>query len=257
MELEVGKAGKARFIRCIKKTNIFECGSNGLVLEREKNRITLYATNNRCSEIYAVVPLGGSEILKKNKFVGVAYSRDIMLLDGGDIMVMVDFAQKKVAVNKTEIKVTGKKDWAENVQLPWCPEYNVMFGMAANIPVMEEGQKLSGEPVAQEPVQEEPLTQRAEKFWQWFTEHEDEIIDLSSAGGDQEEIINARVRARLALVFSYERPGEIEFSLNNDGEKNVLSVYHFNKEKMRSDAQELGTMMPNALKENWKYETEA
>ena len=108
MILEVGKAGKARFVRGIKKTNIFECGPNGLVLEREKNIITLYVTNHRCSEIYCVIPLGGNEILKKNKFMGVAYSSDIMLIDGGDIMVVVDFARKKVAVNKPEITVTGK-----------------------------------------------------------------------------------------------------------------------------------------------------
>lgn len=129
MILKVGTLGKVRFIRGIKKTNIFECGSNGMVVEREKNIITLYATNDRCSEIYAIITLGTNKQLKKYKFVGIAYSDDMMLLDGGDIHVVIDYANKKVAVNKPEIQVKGRKDWGEDVRMPWRSEFNAMFGL--------------------------------------------------------------------------------------------------------------------------------
>lgn len=247
MILEVGKAGKARFIRFIKKTNIFECGPNGMVLERENNVITLYVTNARCSEIYCVIPLGGNEILKKNKFMGVAYSPEIMLLYGGDIMVMVDFGARKVSVNKPGIKATGKRDWGEDVQIPWKPQYNAMFGLAAGTEVLESG----------EPEKVQPDCGDQAQFWAWFAEHEEEIVDKTIASGEEAEMMNARIRVQLAVAFPYEKPGSIEFQLGGDGEKNEFAVFHFNRERMKRDAEELGRLMPEALKERWTYHTEA
>ena len=58
MILQIGKAGKARFIYGVKKTNIFECGDMGMVGEREKKNIMLYATNARCRQSG---PAGGAE----------------------------------------------------------------------------------------------------------------------------------------------------------------------------------------------------
>lgn len=129
MVLEIGKAGKVRFIRGIKKTNIFECGGNGIVVEREKNVITMYATNAACSVIYCTIPLGTNKALKKNKFLCIAYNDHVMLLDGGDILAVVDFDSEKVAINKPEIKATGSRHWGEAVQEPWLQEYMSMFGL--------------------------------------------------------------------------------------------------------------------------------
>ena len=129
MKLEVGKLGKARFIRFVKKTNIFECGNNGIVMEREKKDIILYVTNARCSEIYCVIPLGPYKELKKYKFVCIAYNDHVMLVEGRDIRIVVDFDALKVAISKDEIKATGKRHWGEDVQEPWLKEYNGMFGL--------------------------------------------------------------------------------------------------------------------------------
>ena len=128
MILQVGKIGKARFIRFLKKTNIFECGDNGMVLELENKKITLYATNAACSKIYCTIPLGTDKELKKHKFVAVAYNDHVMLLDGGDILVVVDYDAQKVAVNKPGIQASGCADWGREVQEPWLPEYSGMFG---------------------------------------------------------------------------------------------------------------------------------
>lgn len=259
MILEVGKAGKARFVRFIKKTNIFECGPNGLVLEREKNIITLYVTNSRCSEIYCVIPLGGNEILKKNKFVGAAFSPEIMLLDGGDIMVVVDFAQKKVAVNKPEITVTGKRDWADSPRMEWRPEFNAMFGLAAGTALAEENPETSA-PTAEAPAAEKPTgpdEKALEYFWNWFVTHETEIEEKTDEGGEAAELLNARIRIQLSVVFPYEKPENIEFHIGAGEEKNEFAVYHFNKERMKQDAEALGEKLPEALAERWLYYTEA
>ena len=127
MVLNVGMAGKCKFIPLLKKTNIFECGNNGIVVEREKNVITLYATNDRCSVIYAAVPLGTTKELFGRALVVIAYSEDIMILDGGDYRVVVDFEEKAVAVNKPELKVRGSKHWGDDVQVEWEYDYNEFF----------------------------------------------------------------------------------------------------------------------------------
>lgn len=259
MILEVGKAGKARFIRGIKKTNIFECGPNGLVLEREKNIITLYVTNSRCSEIYCVIPLGGNEILKKNKFVGAAFSPEIMLIDGGDIMVVVDFEQKKVAVNKPEITVTGKKDWADSPRMEWRPEFNAMFGLAAGAPLTAESSEAPA-PAAEapaEPAPAEPDDKAMDYFWNWFAGHEDEIVEKTNEGDEAAELLNARMRIQLSVVFPYEKPENIEFHIGAGEEKNEFAVYHFNKELMKRDADLLAARLPEALAERWLCYTEA
>lgn len=129
MILQVGKAGKARFIYGVKKTNIFECGDMGMVVEREKKNIMLYATNARCSEIYCSVNLGLLKDLKKYKFVGIAYNDHVMLLDAGEILVVIDYDAEKIAISKPGIEAKGSKHWGEEVQEPWLKIYNGMFGM--------------------------------------------------------------------------------------------------------------------------------
>lgn len=262
MILEVGKAGKCRFVRGIKKTNIFEIGEYGMVVEREKHTITLYVTNNRCSEIYCSVELGGKALLKqKSNFIAAAYARDIMLLDAGEVMVVVDYGQKKVAVNKPELQVVGKHDWAD-ARMPWEPWFNAMFGLPAGTAELEAAEALKNrENVPEEAeVPEAPVIPEEnwmEKFWAWFEQNEEEIVDKTLEGGEEAEIIAARLRIRLAAVFSYEKPDNIEFSLGGDGEKNSLSVYHFNRERMKADAELLGQQMPESLRERWNYFTEA
>lgn len=255
MILEVGKAGKVRFVRGIKKTNIFEIGPHGMVVERDKNTIYLYATNNRCSEIYAIATLGDNKILKgKQNFIAAAYTEDIMVLDAGDIMVVVDYGKKKIAVNKPEIPVVGKRDWAENPRMEWEPYFNAMFGLPVDPALMPAQPEQKEEAEA---VEEEPQTDRMAEFWAWFEENEDQIVEKTIEGGDAAEAVNARIRLRLAMVFTYEKPENIEFRLGGDGEKNELAVYHFNRDRMMADAAKLGEAMPETLKERWNYYTEA
>ncbi len=138
MILKTGTLGKVRFIRGIKKTNIFECGDNGIVVERENNRITMYVTNAACSKIHCALPLGSSAELKKAKFVVIAYNDHVMLLNGtgplpnGEIMVIVDYDAQQVAVNQDNITVTPK-GWFEDVVAPWDSDYNGMFGVYSDL----------------------------------------------------------------------------------------------------------------------------
>lgn len=258
MILEIGKAGKCRFIRGIKKTNIFECGPYGMVVEREKHDITLYATNSRCSEIYCAVPLGGKALLKqKSNFIAAAYTREIMVLDCGEVLAVVDFGKKRVAVNQPEIPVKGRGEWD---RMPWEPYFNAMFGLSVGEAELAQAEALRNAAPETEEVPEQPALPEEsgmDQFWAWFAEHEDEIVEKTLAGGEEGEIITARIRVRLAVVFPYEKPENIEFQLTGDGEKNQLAVYHFNRERMKADAEELCRRIPGELQERWGAYTEA
>ena len=261
MILETGKAGKCRFVRGIKKTNIFEIGEYGMVVEREKHTITLYATNSRCSEIYASVELGdGRKLLKqKPNFIAAAYTPDIMLLDCGEILAVVDYAQKKLAVNQPELEIRSRDEWSA---MPWEPYFNAMFGLNVGDAEMQQAQALRNRKAEEETnvEPEEPVLPDAdgiEKFWEWFAANEDEIVEKTMEGGEEAAIIAARMRIRLAVAFPYRKPQDIEFQLTGDGEKNLLAVYHFNHEQMKADAQELCRRIPEELQERWGAYTEA
>lgn len=260
MILEVGRGGKCRFIRGIKKTNIFEIGDYGMVVEREKNLITLYATNNRCSQIYCTVPLGDNSILKGKQFLMAgAFARDILVLDAREILVVVDFGQQRIAVNRPDIPVNPREGWG---RMPWEPHFNAMFGLSVS-----EAEKTAAEAMKNRDNPEEiievaaepavPEVDPMERFWNWFAASEEEIVDKTLEGGEEAEIITARLRVRLAVVFPYEKPENIEFSLGGDGEKNTLAVYHFNNERMKADAETLCARMPAELAERWSCYTEA
>lgn len=234
MILDVGKIYKSPF-SMFRKTLIFEYDDHAVVLEKEKGVVTCYAANAACSEIFCMIPLGKHQIRSK-QFVVVCYSQDIMLIDGGDLLIMVDFGAKKVAVNQSHIKAIGKKAWGEDVQLPWKGKYNVLFGLDGELGMDRNA---------------------AKDFWAWFAENEDDITEKTAEGGEVAAEMKAQISKHLSRVFSYEKETEIEFQLGTSEGKNALFVYHFNKEQLIEDAEELGEMMPDTLRENWKYITEA
>lgn len=259
MILEVGKGGKARFIRGIKKTNIFEIGEYGMVVERDKNTIYLYATNNRCSQIYSRVTLGDNSLLKGKQFLMVgAFAHDILVLDAKEVMVVVDYGMQRIAVNRPDLEVKSNEGWD---RMPWEPHFNAMFGLSVSEAEQQAFEALKNrdntEEVEELPAPVEPELDPKERFWNWFAENEEDIVDKTLAGGEEAEIITARLRVRLAVVFPYERPENIEFALGGDGEKNRLAVYHFNNDRMKADAESLIAAMPEVLKERWVCETEA
>lgn len=260
MILEVGKGGKARFIRGIKKTNIFEIGEYGMVVERDKNTIYLYATNSRCSKIYSRVTLGDNSLLKGKQFLMVgAFSRDILVLDAREVLVVVDYGQQRIAVNRPDIAVNSKEGWD---RMPWEPHFNAMFGLSVSEAEQAAAEAMKNrdnpeEIIEVEPEPEIPELDPRERFWSWFAENEEKIVDKTLEGGEEAEIITARLRVRLAVVFPYERPENIEFRIDGNGEKNCLSVYHFNNEQMRADAEALIAAMPETLSQRWVCETEA
>lgn len=225
MILEVGKAERMKFIPLIKKTNIFECGANGIVIEKEKGNVTLYVTNNSCSKIYARVDLGGKEILKENKFQIAARSEELFLIHGQEIKIVVDYAEKKVAVNKPEIKVTGKADWGDEARMPWNRSLNKLFGLAVDPMDWDDGRE----------------------FWKWFLYNEVEILNKTAAGGEDAAQVTRKVRRKLAPVLRLDNPEELELELRYSDGQYALVVHYKDDSQLKQDAQLLGTFKPDTL----------
>ncbi len=235
MILHVGKIYKSRF-SLFKKTYIFECGDHAMVLEREKGQVTLYATNAACSEIYCEVPLGKPAIWSK-QFIAISYSQDKMLIDGQGLLIVVDFLARKVAVNQPHIKAIGKAAWGDDVQLPWEGAFNGMFGLEGGSVEMD--------------------VEAAGDFWSWFGDNQEQILEQIAEGGSAAAEMNVQISKYLGRVFPYEKETDIEFQVGSSQGSNALFVYHFNRMQLKADTEKLGTMMPVALRDTWKYITEA
>lgn len=256
MKLEVGKAAPVRFMQFMwikSDVNLFSCCSNGLVLEWEPKTdvVTLYATNSENNAVYALAEVYKRAEMKKQKVLVVGSSENVMLLDAGDLRVMVDFARRHVSVNREGITVTGKGEWAGNVQRPWERDFDDLFAPGIN------SREEAAVPQIREAKQEQSDADAPGRFWSWFAGMEEELVEKILAGGVDRELMMAKIRARLAAVFPYEKPEAIEFQVGGDGGKNELVVFHLNAEPLKTDAERLGGQMPGELRERWSFRTEA
>lgn len=252
MKLELGKAGKAQFLLGFKKTNIFEYETNGVVLERDKGIITMYVANLQRGEIYCEIPLGDKKILKTNKFVVAAHSPEIMLLDGGDILAVVDFGRKQVAINKDNLEVKGLRDWAESPRMKWENSFVELFGMSKQEEPVEKLDRF------RESEQTLPtLEERADSFWKWFSSHEEELVEKWEQGGDVAETLLARLRIQLSIVFPYIKAEQMDFSLTRQGDGYAIRLEPETKEQWQRDAQVLWNRIPEELALRWRWDIQA
>lgn len=227
MVLNVGKVQKIKF-GLFRNTIFIECGENGLVLEQDKQQVTLYATNGKCSSIYCEIPLGTRQELKNTQYVIIAYSADEMLLEVGERLIVVDFMDRKVAVNREGIRAAGTEIWGEDVMIPWTADHNRMFG-------------LSGDGL-------EMNKRAAERFWKWLDENDAQVCQALDEGGEAAEGMKQKIGRKLKSVFPYAKE-ELEFHVDSGR----LFFYHSDKPQLMQDAEILGEMMPEQLRERWSY----
>lgn len=95
--------------------------------------------------------------------------------------------------------------------------------------------------------------QEAEKFWNWFEESELWIKDNLKTHGLA--VVEA-VDERLKPVFPYWNK-ELEFQLGYNEGKGEIFFFHFNNRNLVRDAKILGSLMPQTLKNSWKFISQA
>ena len=89
----------------------------------------------------------------------------------------------------------------------------------------------------------------AKKFWNWFVENEQWIIDnINTNGMDVIWAIDAQIKP----VFPYFKK-ELEFQLGFNNGIGEFFFFHFGNKNLISDAQKLSKLMPESLRKNWTF----
>lgn len=89
----------------------------------------------------------------------------------------------------------------------------------------------------------------AEKFWQWFAEKEQWIIEnIKTNGMDVVWAIDEQIKP----VFPYFKK-ELEFQLGYNEGKGDFFFFHFGNRHLIADSQKLKQMMPDTLAERWTF----
>lgn len=234
--MNIGQVEKVKFTLFGKKTHMFSCGENGLVLEKDGGGICLYATDAGHGRIFCAVPLGPAAALRGAQYYIFAHSERYMLMGVGMALFVVDFESHICATNQEKLKVFGSESWGEQVQGEWKNSYLPLFGIPNPDGDYDEA--------------------AAADFWQWFAREEDRIAAMAAAGGEAGAAIVGELDRHLTPIFPYERGDNIHFQLGcNDGVKEFF-FYHRNDPRLHRDAQRLKDRMPQPLAESWRFSIE-
>ncbi len=89
----------------------------------------------------------------------------------------------------------------------------------------------------------------AERFWQWFAEKEQWIIEnINTNGMDVVWAVDAQIKP----VFPYFKK-ELEFQLGYNNGIGEFFFFHFGNKNLMADAKLLENMMPESLRKNWTF----
>ena len=92
----------------------------------------------------------------------------------------------------------------------------------------------------------------AQRFWQWFEEKEQWIIETYKTNG---MAVVWAIDEQLKPIFPYFKK-ELEFQLGFNNGKGEFFFFHFGNKNLIRDSAALNAMMPAALRERWVYISE-
>lgn len=134
--LQPGEVTKVKISR-FKREYAFECGNNGMVLERIGGGICCYATSADHEDIYCAMPLGMERDFKDSKYYVYAPDERYMLLRVGKAVLLVDFEAKVCATNVKDFRMYGSPAWGQQCQVPWKDAYTAIYTAAEKRRVAE------------------------------------------------------------------------------------------------------------------------
>ena len=102
-------------------------------------------------------------------------------------------------------------------------------------------------------TKKEMNVEAAKAFWSWFADNKEWIIANIKTNGMQ---VVLAVDAQLKPVFPYFKK-ELEFQMGYNNGVGEFFFFHLGNKYLMRDGETLGNMMPEELKENWKFIIEA
>lgn len=108
------------------KVRMFENSGMGIVIEKEPHVVCIYGTSEDNEHIFCAIPLCHPRFLKGLEYVVEFSAGQIAKITVGDIMVLIDFQNKKCANNK-DARCYGSEFWGEDVSLAWSEKQQTLF----------------------------------------------------------------------------------------------------------------------------------
>ncbi|MBR5021306.1 MAG: hypothetical protein IKY17_06715 [Oscillospiraceae bacterium] len=210
---------------------------NGLRLERQRGGVLCLNVNSgRRKDAFAAIPLGPAKELNAVGMNVKVHSNSRILFWVGNVRFVIDYNAKKVATNLLGLRIFGSKQWGENVQMPWRGEFQTLFGLPKPAAEMDRG--------------------TAQLFWQWFNNHEVEIISLVNGTKKEAKAVYHTITLWMAPVFPYTKVNELDFELKCADGDNTFIFRHGGHEKLMAEAEEFHSLMPENMAKRWTFISE-
>lgn len=105
---------------------MFETDNYGIVIEKEKDIVCVYATSKTHSPVYCAIPLCHPKELK-NQIIRIKAKTNLAFISLGEYKVVLDFEHYK-ATNNKNLMIYGSDTWGyENIQVEWNDLLNKAF----------------------------------------------------------------------------------------------------------------------------------
>lgn len=106
-----------KFTLFTKNPQMFRERNMGVVIEKERDVVCVYGTDNHF-HILCAVPLCHPKHLKGAEYTVEFCENECARISVGDLQIIIDYSKKKCANNKS-IRCYGSDDWGEDVQIAW------------------------------------------------------------------------------------------------------------------------------------------
>lgn len=90
----------------------------GIVIEKEKDVVCVYGTDDKHQNILCAIPLCHPKFLKKAEYVVDFQENDRVMISVGNLQIAIDFKNGKCATDK-KIRCYGSDLWGQDVQVDW------------------------------------------------------------------------------------------------------------------------------------------
>lgn len=131
MQVQVGEATKIKLSR-FKSKYAYECGENGIIIERIGGGLCLYVTDASHEDFHLVAPLGADKDFMDTNFYLYSIDEARMFFRVRRAVLYIDFANKMCATNVENFRIIGSKEWGQNCMVPWKDDYTKLYNAAEN-----------------------------------------------------------------------------------------------------------------------------
>ncbi len=108
------------------KAYLYEFGDKGLVIEKERDNVTVYATSPSHADIFAAIPLGHPKMFKGLFFDIREADPSTLTIAVGNLCMVLDYRAGAVATNQ-QVQTYGSDFWGRPCDMPWTYAHSELF----------------------------------------------------------------------------------------------------------------------------------